>query len=121
MSISIGFGFDSNQSSRRTRLILRNHLDLDLLRRISFSNQSLEDYFWRGFNGVTLELEELHIISKELEHGIKRNLVLNNVRKTIDEHNFAISPKVAKQMVALQNEISWLRERVKTLEGTDTI
>jgi hypothetical protein len=115
------FGCRSDRSSRRTRLILRNHIDVNLLRKLSFPNQILEDYFWKGFYGDVLETEELHNLSAELEKGIKKNIVLNNVRNTIAEHNFMINSNEAKQMVYLQNEISWLRERVKTLEGTDTI
>lgn len=115
------FGFDSKQSSRRTRLILRNHLDVELLKKLSFPNSSLENYFWRGFNGDSLESNELQSIADEIDMGIQRNVILNNARKTIDGHNFSIAPEVAKQMSALQNEISWLREKIRLLEGTDTI
>lgn len=90
------FGFGSKESSPKTRLVLRNHLDLDLLREISFPNNSFESYFWRGFNGNVLEPNELIDAGIELEQGINRNIILNNARRTIDGQNFSLTAELAK-------------------------
>jgi hypothetical protein len=115
------FGGRNERSSSLTRLILRNHIDVDHLKKMSFPDKSLEDYFWSGFYGDILDENELQNICIELERGIKRNLVLRNARDTVKRFNFIINPEVANQLGSLQNEVSWLREKLRALEGTDTL
>jgi hypothetical protein len=115
------FGGRNEGSSRDTKLILRNHINVDNLKKLSFPDKSLQDYFWSGFYGANLEENELENICIELEQGIKRNFVLRNVRDTVKGSNFMISTEVADQLASLQNEVSWLREKVRALQGTDII
>jgi hypothetical protein len=115
------FGVGSQNSSRRTRLILRNHLNVEFLEGLQFPTQVFEEYFWRGFNGDLLQSEELDEIGEELEQRIKKNPILNNARRTIENHGYSIPHKVSKQLADLQNEVSWCREKIRQLEGTDTV
>lgn len=119
---SMLFGHFLGAMSPITHLVMIQQNAGEQIRQAACESQMFKKYFEMGCSGVTLTDSELIKMASELDFLISKSLTLRNSKDAINHlRNVSSRPVDYSRLKDMQQEISWLRNRVKQLQKSTMI